>query len=277
MKLKKNHLFILLISIFLQSCSDVNSEKPAPEITAQGFIIEEMQEGFAGKFGELKLRIESAGRVKGLYIKERSYEVDLASTRERSHFGLFGIEKKALLRTDVTLNFQNYINQKLEQPGEYEFSLEVVDKKDQSSKTLLKILVLKPKDASTPIESSRFLLQRNGKSIVAGAERFGITWKTIDRIKVTISVTKANGGASKLARFSAIDYEQLTSKEALSKVINAADDMDNIVFDTANNAAADQILGISNLGKYYMLKTKQSTTSLSSVGTMVSLNGEYKF
>ena len=277
MKLNKNHLLVLLLSMFLSACTDGKSEKPAPQITAQGFMIEEVQEGTLGEFGNLKLRIESAGRVKQLYIKERSYEVDLASTPERSHFPLFGIEKKALLRTDVTLDFQNYINQKLNQSGEYVFNIEVVDKKGQSSKATLNIQVLESKDATTPIESGRFQLQRRGKSTVAGSEPFGLIWKTIDEIKVTVSVTKADGGASKLARFNTTDYEQLNSKEALSKKMNAAEDVDKIEFDTANNAAANQVLGISNLGKYYMLKTEQSNTTLSYAGTTVTLNGEYKF
>lgn len=277
MKLNKNYILMFLVSMFLLSCTDVNSEKPPPQITAQGFMIDEVQEGTVGDFSNLKLRIESAGRVKQLHIKERSYEVDLATTPERSHFALFGIEKNAMLRTDVTLDFQNYINQKLNQPGKYEISVEVVDKKGQSSKTMLNIHVFKPKDATTPIESGRFQMQRRGKSTVAGAEQFGISWKTIKKNKVTISVKKAKGGASKLARFSTNDYEQITSKEALSAKINAAKNANYIVFYTADNAAVDQVFGVSRSGKYYMLKTEQSNTSLSYAGTTVSLNGEFKF
>ena len=277
MKINNKYVITIMMAGLLLSCSDMNSEKPAPQITAQGFMIDKVQEGTVGEFANLKLRIESAGRVKQLLIKERSYEVDLATTPERSHFPLFGIDKKTMLRTDVTLDFQNYINQKLVQPGEYAFSIEIVDKKGQSSSTTLNIHVLKSKDATTPIETGQFQLQRRGKSNVAGGEPFGITWKTIGNNKITISLTKAHGGASKLARFSTNDYDQLTSKEALSAKINAAKDTHRIVFNTIKNAAVDQVFGVSSLGKYYMLKTVQSKTTLSYIGTTVSLNGEYKF
>lgn len=277
MKPYKTQLFLLVLSIFLQACSDADKDKAAPQITAQGFTIEEVQEGMLGRMSMLRLRIESAGRIKHLRIKERSYEVDLATTPERSHFSLFGIEKRALLRTDVTLNFQNYVNQKLTQVGEFQFNIEVMDKKGQSANAILKVRLTKPEGVSLPIETGQFQLQRNGKSTVDGSELFGITWKTIDKIKVMVRVKKAEGGASKLTRFSLLDYEQLGSKEELRENITAAEDIDKIEFDTTNNAAVDQVLGVSNLGKYYMLRTRQSDTTLTYVGTIVTLNGEYKF
>ena len=277
MKRNKNYFLILLMAVLLLSCTDHTAEKTPPQITAQGFAIDKIQEGSVGAFGHLRLRIESDGRIKELHIRERSYDVDLATTPERQHFGLFGIDKRAVLRKDVTLDFQNYINQKLNQPGQYTFKIKVVDKQGQATQASLIINLVKPKNATTPIESSRFQMQRQGKGAVAGAEPFGITWKTIDNIKVTIQVTKGKNGASKLASLSRLDYEQLSSKEALSEKINAAKGLDSIEFDTANNAAAGQVLGISKKNKYYLLKTEQSHTTLSYAGTIVSINGEYKF
>ena len=277
MKLNNNHLLVLLVSMFLLSCSETTSDKQPPQITAQGFTIGDVQEGTIGHFSTLKLRIESAGRIKKLYIKERSYEVDLATTPERNHFLLFGIEKKSLLRTDVTLDFKNYINQKFTQPGQYVFSIEVVDKGGQSSTATLNINIIKPKDNNALIETGRFQLQRHGRGDVANGETFGISWITIDKIMVTVRVTKKEGGASKLARFSTVDYEQLTNKKTLSEKMTAAEDINEIVFDTANNAAMNQVLGISMLGKHYMLKTEQSNTTLAHLGTTVTLNGSYKF
>ena len=277
MKLNINYLLVLLVSMFLLSCTESTSDKQPPQITAQGFTIADVQEGIIGHFGTLKLRIESAGRIKKLYIKERSYEVDLATTPERNHFSLFGIEKKSILRTDVTLDFQNYINQKFSQPGQYVFSIKVVDKEGQTSTATLNITIIKPKDNNTLIETGRFQLQRHGRGDVENGETFGISWKTIDKIKVTVRVTKKEGGASKLARFSTVDYEQLTNKKTLSEKMDAAEDINEIVFDTANNAAVNQVLGISMLGKHYMLKTEQSNTTLAYTGTTVTLNGMYKF
>lgn len=277
MKPDKTQLLFLVLSMFLQACSDTDTDKAAPRITAQGFTIEDVQKGILTRMSQLRLRIESAGRIKHLLIKERSYEVDLATTPERSHFLLFGLDKRALLRTDVTLDFQNYVNQKLTQVGEFQFNIEVMDKNGQSANAIIKVHLTKPEGVSLPIETGQFRLQRNGKSTVDGKELFGITWKTIDEIKVTVRVKKAEGGASKLTSFTRLDYEQLNTKEELRKNITIAEDLDKIEFDTTNNAAVDQVLGISNLGKYYLLRTRQSDTTLTYVGTIVTLNGEYKF
>jgi len=259
------------------ACEQNDTAQPPPQISAQGFAIENVQNGTVGQFGSLRLRIESMVRITKLLIKERSYEVDLATTPEKSHFQLFGLLRKTMLRTDVTLDFQNYINKKLVQPGEYEFIIEVVDKKNQTTRTSLHIIVEEVKGMTTPIESGDFQLLREGKDQVSGSDKFGITWKTIDEIKVTIRISKADNGANKLARFTIEDYDSLITKEELIQKINSARDVERIEFDTANNAAAHEVVGIENLGKYYLLKTNLSETFLSHIGTTVTLDGEYKF
>lgn len=273
------HILILtfLSTAILMACDQNDTAKPPPQISAQGFTIENVQNGTVGQFGSLRLRIESMVRITKLLIKERSYEVDLAATPEKSHFQLFGLQKKTMLRTDVTLDFQNYINKKLVQPGEYEFTIEVVDKKNQTTRTSLHIIVEEVKGKTTPIETGHFQLLREGKDKVSGSDKFGITWKTIDEIKVTIRISKADNGANKLARFTIEDYDNLVTKEELIQKIISASDVEKIEFDTANNAAAHEVVGIENLGKYYLLKTNLSETFLSHIGTTVTLDGEYKF
>ena len=273
------HILILTFrsTAILMACEQNDTAQPPPQISAQGFAIENVQNGTVGQFGSLRLRIESMVRITKLLIKERSYEVDLATTPEKSHFQLFGLQKKTMLRTDVTLDFQNYINKKLVQPGEYEFIIEVVDKKNQTTRTSLHIIVEEVKGMTTPIESGDFQLLREGKDQVSGSDKFGITWKTIDEIKVTIRISKADNGANKLARFTIEDYDSLITKEELIQKINSARDVERIEFDTANNAAAHEVVGIENLGKYYLLKTNLSETFLSHIGTTVTLDGEYKF
>lgn len=277
MRLDKNHFLILLIALSLLSCTDIGSDKSAPKITAQGFIMSDVQQGQIGQFGDLRLRIECAGRIRKLSIKERSYEVDLATTPERSHFPLFGIEKRTRLHTDVTLNFRSYINEKLRQAGQYVFNIEVADQKGQSSKATLNIVVVNPKEAAGQLEVASFQMQRQGKSAVSGSEPFGISWTTIDKIRVAIRITRNAKGADKLTRFTPGDYNRFSTKEELSVQINNAKNLDSIVFDTSNNAALGQVMGISNLGKYYLLRVLKSHTSLSDIGTTVTLNGEYKF
>ena len=270
-------MFAFFYAVLLTACDQYKSGKSPPQITSQGFIIQDIQKGTVGKFSGLRLRIESPARIKNLIIKERSYEVDLATTPERSHFKLFGLQKKPLFHTDVTLDFQNYINQKLNIEGAYEFSIEVVDKNEQSEKARIDIILEKTPAIFTPVETGSFKLQREGKNELNESENFGVTWKTIDAVKVTIQIEKAAGGASKLVRFSEVDYENMFSKEELEKRIVAANDMAIIVFDTANNAAAYEVVGLANQDEFYLLKINLSDTFLSHVGTTVTLNGEYKF
>lgn len=273
-----NTLLILVLStILLLSCSDLDGDKPAPRITAQGFVIETTQEGLVSQFTNVRLRIESAARIQNLHIKERSFEVDLATTPERGHFQLFGIKNKISQHTDVTLDFQNYINQKLTTEGEYQFLINVKDKKDRTANAVLKVRLVSPGASMTPIEIGQFMMQREGRGRVDNSEIFGIAWKTIDEINVTISIRKAEEGASKLASFTNADYDRLESKEDLREWINAARDLEQVEFDCSHNLARGRVLGINNLGNYYLLKILDSCSSLSDSGTKVTLNGEYKF
>ena len=284
MKLQKTHLILVLSTILLLSCSDFGADKSPPLITAQGFEIEVTQEGVVSEFTNLRLRIESEERIQQLNITERSFEVDLATTPEREHFPLFGIENVVLQHSDITLDFQNYINQKLTTEGDYQFLISVEDKKGQTANTVLKVRLKSPgisvppvEVSKAPIETDQFMMQREGRGNIDNGEPFGIIWKTTDKINVTIRVSKAEGGASKLASFTSADYNRLDVKEDLSDWMNVARDLKQIEFDSSNNAARDQVLGISNLGNYYLLRVLKSNSSLSDLGTKVTLNGEYKF
>jgi hypothetical protein len=270
-------VLIFLSAAILMACNQFDETKPPPQITAQGFVIENVQNGTVGQFGSLRLRIESMARIEKLIIKERSYQVDLATTPEKNHFKLFGLKNRPLLHTDITLDFQSFINKKLVQAGEYELTIEVVDENNQSTHSTLRITLEELKGTTTPIETGHFQLQREGKDMVSGSDKFGITWKTIDKLKVTIRISKTDSGASKLARFNTEDYDKLTTKEELSQKIISARNLERIEFETTNNAAAHEVVGIANLGKYYLLKTNLSKTLLSHIGTTVTLTGEYKY
>lgn len=267
----------MFTAVVLTACNQFDADKTPPKITTQGFVVENIQKGAVGQFGSLRVRIESMARIKKLYIKERSYEVDLAATPEKNHFKLFGLLRRVKLHTDVTLDFQNYINKKLVDVGEYEFNIEVVDKLNQKAKASILIKLEEPKGTTTSVETGHFKLQREGKDEVSGSDKFGITWKTIDEIKVTIRISKAEDGANKLVKISVEDYDNLTTREALSKKIQSVADEESIEIDTANNAATRHVFGIENHGKYYLLKTNLSETLLSRMGTTVTLDGEFKY
>ena len=300
------HALLLIVAFttgfVLSACERLttNEEAPAPVITGQGFNIDSAQEGTVGEFGSLRLRIESPGRIGKLEIKERSYHADLASTPERAHFNLFGINRRPLNARDVTLDFQNYVNQKLTQAGEYTIQVEVTDKLEQVTKINIQILLIEQKAIPEPeqteptqtevpakssleqpvsaaVKTGHFEIQRIGPREIEGKKVFGLTWKTVDEIYVTIRIRKKDKGATKLAGLSASDYDNVTSANNLNKLLESVQDQDHIDFNTANNAGANKVLGVINQGTPYIIKTNQSMTVLSSFGTTVTLKGEYKY
>jgi hypothetical protein len=290
--MKKINVYIitLLFAAIGFSCSDQSKPKPATRITGQGFELEEVQQGTIGNFGDIRVRFEVPGKIKSLIIKERSFEADLATTPERSYFPLFGISKRIELRKDITLNFKEYINQKISSAGKYVFDIQVIDNEGKPTSTKLIILAREkikkqavielpavPDDKPTPLNQAKFKLQRTGKGNVEGADEFGITWITVDDINVAIKITKTKNGAAELAPLTNTDYDAISSRVQLNAKLNDTKGAESIVLPTARNAASGTVLAVMNYEKYYVLKINHSTTSLSGAGTTVTLAGEYKY
>jgi hypothetical protein len=155
---------LLAISLLLQACSLDPGELPAPGITAQGFGLDEPRQGEPGQFGDIRVRIEAAAGIDQLLIAERSYEVELAGTREPSHFPLFGLDRRVETRTDITLNFKPYVNLKLVAPGDYTIDITVIDKQQRVAAAQLAVLVegaVQP----TPVEEAEQLTEAQAESL----------------------------------------------------------------------------------------------------------------
>ena len=275
------YAFIAICSVLLLACTDKTALPKAPTITAQGFDINDIQSGIINNFGDLKLRIEAPGRIEHLYIKERSYEVDLAKSPERAHFPLFGLPHRTETQTDITLNLTTYINEKLTSEGTYEFRIEVIDKKGGSGSATLKIEVFPAtQDASirlSPAETASFELQRIGPSPVTGYEGFGIAWITTDEIHVGIDIKKIPNRSGQLHQLTRKDYMAIKTRADLSRLVAPLQPRDAIHIDTANNAASGYSFAVSDGEQRYALLILSSATSLSEAGTTVTLTGEYKF
>jgi hypothetical protein len=286
MKRYKAYVAALALAAGVVACSEPQQSAPGPQITAQGFDISAAREGTVGRFGDIKVRIEAPQKIDQLKIKERSYEVDLANTTERSHFELFGLERRPALRTDVTLNFKDYINRKIDREGQYEIRIEVRDHDGRTAVAKLPLTVNGQESARgaeveavglMPIEKKAFRLQRVGKGDVQGAGELGITWKTIDENKVAIKMVKATGGASKLVALPAIDFDAIATKEQMDWCVRRGQATDEIVLNTANNEAAGKTFAVIAQDKCYVLTVGRSETMLSDLGTTVTLTGEYKY
>lgn len=278
-------LFFFRYTLFFISLAFLNvtavAEPLSPLITAQGFDIAETQEGILGQFVRVRVRFEVPDRIAALSVKERSYEVDLAKTPETTHFSLFDLENQVRSLTDVTLNFSNYINEKLNAEGLYTLELRVADRKGRTASANLLVRVIAPTPEerqhwNEPVNSMSYRFDRHGISPVSGADAFGITWKTIKNNDVVIEIVKKEGGASKLIEMTLEDYIDVRTKGELITKAADGDDTPTLHLETAGNKAAGAVFGVTNNEKSYLFKVTQSETSLSKHGTTVTLTGEYK-
>lgn len=254
-----------------------------PEITSQGFAISEPQVGLLGRFDRLRVRIEAPKRIENLIIRERSYEVDLATTPDRSHFDLFGLDKRARQHHDVTLNFANYINRKLAAEGHYEFRISVMDRDGRSADATLlvevreeKPVVQAPSPANLRVEQDFFEFRRVGDQSVSGAEDFALGWKTVDDIKVVIAISRLDDTGTKFLTLTEPDYAGIGTKGQLIEAAKNAKRLDRLELPAANNQAAGSIFAIEQQDNLFVFKITESSTSLSELGTTVTLVGEYK-
>ncbi|MBW2504941.1 MAG: hypothetical protein JRE16_10285 [Deltaproteobacteria bacterium] len=273
------YTFFLISLVFLNVTAV--AEPLNPLITAQGFDITKTQEGFLGQFGQVRVRFEVPDRIAELSVRERSYEVDLAKTPETGHFPLFDLETQVRSLTDVTLNFRNYINEKLNSEGLYTLELQVTDRKGRkaSAKLLVQVIVPPPEERlrwNEPVGSIPFRFERHGTSDVSGADEFGIAWKTIKNNAVVIEIVKKGDGASKLVEMTLEDYDDVKTRGQLITKTTDGDDVSYLRLETAGDKAAGAVFGVVNNEKSYLLKVTQSNTSLSKHGTTVTLVGEYK-
>lgn len=281
-------LCVLTIVLFglASAPQSLAQETGAPEIIAQGFNIAVPQEIRFGEVGRLRVRIEAPERIDALYIRERSYEVDLATTLDQVNYQLFGLEKRVRRYRDVTLDFGIYVNEKISAPGKYEFVIQVKDEEGGMATTRLAINVAaeeakqeQTESGRVPMKTGGFRFERVGRGHVKGAMDFGITWKTIREIGVVIRIQAPDQGHFVVGELASVQYEEildavdLASRREADKQSSFAT---SIEMPTAFNAAAGRFLTIDAPEQYCVMKVDRSKTSLSDVGTTVVLLGEYK-
>jgi hypothetical protein len=291
---------LLLTPIFLSMACDSGAPKASPTITAQGFDMSLTPEVLLGEAAQIRLRIEAPSGIENLLIRERSYEVDLAQSPETAHFPLFGLSRRVWSKTDVTLDFGPYVTEKIKEPGEYAFSIVVSDRKQQSVKETLSVIVhpettetdpglepslppiqpvepVEPSAATeTPMHTTAFRLERVGPGPVLDGEDFGITWKTIDSVLVVIRLSGSGVEESRFARLEPTAFTGIDTHEKLAEVLDSAETRASLDLATAVDAAAGAVFAIGQTNQNYLLQADHSTTSLSDVGTTVTLTGRYK-
>jgi hypothetical protein len=252
-----------------------------PRITAQGFDISVIQEGMLHDFGQLRVRFEVPRGIEELYVKERSYEVDLAKTPEATHFALFDLKTQVRRLADVTLNFENYINRKIDSDGDYVVELRVTDRGGNSVFSRLDLRVKSPITTSEKPESKivgvdQFVFQRVGRSEPTGTDRFCITWKTVDSDDVTIEISGDDKSSCQLVEIIPSNYATVETQGHLDQAVSLGEEVPLLHLSAANGKAAGSVFGVINKDKRYLLKVTGSEATVSTIGTTVILTGEYK-
>lgn len=268
-----------MLTVLLAFAAPLIADVGAPEITAQGFDISTVQQGMIGQFDRLRVRFEVPGRIDALSVAERSYEVDLATTPESNHLPLFGLSRQVRQLTDVTLDFGPYINRKLDEPGAYEFELAVIDRSGAHTSARLRIeLAAAPEAAGhradDALEVSSFRVERVGGGTASSIEQLGFGWKTIESNRVVIRLAAPDDGG--FFELQEGDFEALTTQAALEATARQRPAQQELEFATAANGGAGRVFGLKSSEPPRVLKITSSSTSLSEVGTTVTLAGELK-
>jgi hypothetical protein len=121
-----------------------------------------------------------------------------------------------------------------------------------------------------------FRLQRVGAGPVEGGDAFGITWKTVDAIAVVIRIEPRAGRPARLARLDPVVYQKLATRDDLGRVLDRVEWVDAVDIPTANDAASGAVFAVVRPDERYILRTDHSATSLSDLGTTVTLSGSYR-
>lgn len=282
---------VLTLAFAATGCmGDEQIAGPPPTITGQGFNLAAAVEAQIGAFPDVRVRVEAPERIRALSIRERSYEVDLATTSEQAHLPLFGLQKRTHRMVDVTLNLNGYLNTKLVEPGEYRITITAADTNNQAASAVIHAVVIPvaehdqerpapeaPQETSTsepiPLSEGRFEFRRIGGAAVIGAMGYGITWRTVDPIHVGIQIRPTDSG---VALIDGIDFEAIDNRAELLAAVDTGAAGDVIRFDTANDAAAGRSFGIVGEKEPVVLRVAESHTSLSTAGTTVTLKGDFK-
>lgn len=275
-----------LVALFMAACVQGGPGPIPPIITAQGFDITEPREALPGDMDSIRLRLEVPDKIDAIWITEGTFRADLAKTLDKDLFRQFGLEQRPYSRSDVTVNLKNYVNENFIDAGAYQIDIEVTDHQGQSvsGRVLIDIRAASEPAAASAAEvvepvaaTGDFVLQRIGPGHVSGADPFGITWRTIDPIQVTIRVEASADGATKIARLDPVDFRRVQTRAELVEIVDQCTSADAIDFDTANAAATGQVLAVRNEDQRFILQASASKTFLTDAGTTVIVTGHYKY
>ena len=110
-----------------------------------------------------------------------------------------------------------------------------------------------------------------------GGELFGIDWLSIDNAKVAIRITAANNNNTQFALLGKTDFDAIQTTDQLVGKLRGIKWTEALILDTADNRAAAQVFSLRRNGMDYILKVTKSSAVTSALGTVVTLEGMYKY
>lgn len=121
-----------------------------------------------------------------------------------------------------------------------------------------------------------FRLERVGRGPVRGDDRLGLTWKTVDPLSVVIRMSGREGTTGRFARLDPASYHELETEQSLTRALEERELAEMLEIATANGAAAGTVFALVYPDERYLLLAEHSSTSLSELGTTVTLSGRYR-
>lgn len=251
-----------------------------PHITAQGFSIDTALVGEARSFDSVRVRVEAPSRIAKLVISTGERDIDLANTKDRSMFAMFDLGQRPLHAYDVTLDIAPFINSHFTAPATYRLTVTVTDRAGAIATAALTATVVSDKQSQIgtadtgpipqQLQESAMTLTRQATLSVEPVERSPLVWITREAVNVTIRLRPADPDA-KIHQLDLQSWDQTLTSDSLEKQISASRPVPYVDIPTARNAAADTVLAISGESGNALIHITASATSLSQLGTTVTL------
>ena len=191
------NFFPALAALLVAGCAQGGAVPTPPVITAQGFDIAEPREALPGAMGDVRLRFEVPDKIDAIWITEGTFRADLAKTLDKDLFRQFGLAQRPYSQSDVTINFRNYVNEKLTDVGAYRIDIEVTDHRGRSASVQVLINIQGANDSATAsaaevlgtvVATGDFALRRIGPGGVRHALNSLRSWTGAFRLMQSISI-----------------------------------------------------------------------------------------
>lgn len=280
--------FFMLLAIAVSAPAFAAESLGSPRITAQGFSIESALQSEPGRFDSVRVRVESPSRIAALLILDGDVEIDLATTTDRSMFALFGLSQRPMNAFDITLDFAPYLNSRLTTAATYRIGITVVDRAGGVAQTSLTATVIDAdededvtgdmKDALAPhrLQESMLTLQRQGTGPVEPAGASPFTWVTREAVDVTVRLRAADP-RSELRQLDTLGWENIFTHEGLEVRLAETLVVPYIDVPAARNGAAGTVVALSGSDGAALVHVTGSRTSVSPLGTTVTLTASIRY